>query len=218
VEHQLKPVEGLHESARLLAAFSGASTIGFVALDENLRFRSVNAAVADMHGIPLEAFIGNTLHDMLGESAPEPEARLRRVFVLGETPAIEISLMLPSRTERGYWIEKSFPIKSKSGKVVQIACIAIEVTAQRKLEDGFRKFTGELLWTNQEYRRLAGYLHQSIHAYHSALAMSLDRLSRCTRDPESIPQMWAQSAETVDQHMRKLVSAITKCFPTDLQH
>jgi hypothetical protein len=48
----------------------------------------------------------------------------------------------------------------------------------------FRKLNGELLWGNEGYQRLARELHDSINEYHAALGVSLDRLSRCTGDPE----------------------------------
>ena len=52
---------------------------------------------------------------------------------------------MPQRTELGYWIQKIFPIEGQSGKVRQIAWLAVEVIAQRKLEERFRKLGGELL-------------------------------------------------------------------------
>src|SRR5882762_2205735 len=47
--------------------------------------------------------------------------------------------------------------------------------------------------------------------------MNLDRLSRCIREPERIPQQWAQSMEFLEP-MRKRASAVARCFPIDQQH
>ena len=126
--------------------------------------------------------------------------------------------MLPTRTEPGYWMEKNLTIKNGTGRVTQIVSLAIEVTETRKLEENFRKFGGELLWNNKEYRRLARELHSSINEYRAALGMSLDRLSRGTRDPEKIPELLTQSTEFLDERMQKLGVTVAKCFAIDQQH
>jgi hypothetical protein len=208
----------MDKSAHLPTAFSCTSAIGFVVLDEKLRFQVVNRAVSDMHGIPAEAFVANALHDILGDAASEPEARLKRTLITGETQPVEVSVMLPLRAELGYWIEKNFPIKGRSGKTMQIASIAVEVTANRKLEERFCKLAGQQLWQNEGYRRLARDLRESIDSYHIALGRTLDRLSRCSRDPERIPELLTQPAEFLDPPMQKLASAVARCFPLDQHH
>src|SRR6266436_5902433 len=96
--------------AQLSAAFFKTSAIGLAILDNQQRFQFVNNAVVAMHNsIPAEAFVGSTLRDIIGDATPEPEARFQRVFAAEETPAVEVTLLLPSRTELGYWIEKNFP-------------------------------------------------------------------------------------------------------------
>ena len=205
--------------AQLATAFSKTSEIALAILDDQRRYQFVNNALVAMHNdVPADAFVGSTFRDILRDSAPETEARFQRVSAQGETPPIEVTLKLPSRTELGYWIEKNFAIKRKSGRVIQIASLAVEVTAQRKLEERFRKLGNELLWRNQEYQRLARDLHDSISAYHAALGMSLDRLSRCTKDPENIPELLTQSMEFLDEPLRKLAHAVTRCFPVGQQH
>jgi signal transduction histidine kinase len=200
------------------AAFFKTSAIGLAILDDQQRFQFVNNAVVAMHNsIPAEAFVGSTLRDIIGAATPEPEARFQRVFAAEETPAVEVTLMLPSRTELGYWIEKNFPVKRRSGRIVRIASLAVEVTAQRKLENRFRKLGGDLLWRSEDYQRLARELHDSIEQYHAALGMNLDRLSRCAREPERIPELLAQAMDLLDVPMQKLAAAIARCIPLN-QH
>lgn len=204
---------------QLMSVFSGTSEIGLAIFDTQQRFRFVNNAMVAIHhnSGPAEAFVGRTVRDIVGEAAPEPEARLQRVLIAGETPALEVSMMLPARIEPGYWIVKNFTIRNAAGRVTQVASLAIEVTAQRKLEDHFRKLCGELLGTKEDYQRLARELHNSINEYHAALGMSLDHLSRCTKTPERIPELMAQSMDCLDNPMRKLTSAVAKCFPLQEQ-
>jgi hypothetical protein len=103
----------------------------------------------------------------------------------------------------------NFVSQRKSGKVVQIASLALDVTANRKLENFFQK---------PESKRLALELHASISEYHAALATNLDRFSRYESQPEKIPELVAQSADFVEASMRKLLAATARCFPKDQHH
>ena len=93
----------------------------------------------------------------------------------------------------------------------------MRVTAQRNLEQRFRELGGELLLMNEEYQRLARELHDAVDGYHATLGMNLDRLSHYASDPEKIPELLEQSAEFLDDRMRKLASAIARCFPQEQQ-
>ena len=202
--------------AQLMSAFSGTSAIGLAIVDNQLRFRFVNDVVAtEHHRVPAEAFVGNTVRDIMRDAAPGPEARLQRLLIAGETPSLEVCVLLPARREPGYWIEKNFTIKHGT-KVTQIASLAVEVTAQRKLEARFRNLCGEL-WRKDGHLLLARELHNSINDYHAALGMSLDCLSRSTRNPERIPELLQESMGFLDAPMQKLSTAIAKCFPVE-QH
>jgi PAS domain S-box-containing protein len=214
-EHRLGSVKDL--DAQLAAAFSKTSAIGLAIFDKQLRFRTVNNAMAAIHGVPAEPLVGKTIRDIIGDAAQEPEARLRRVLAAGETVPVEVRTKLPTRTDPGYFIVKNFTIKSWSGRVTQIASLAVEVTAERNLEQRFREVGGEQLLRNDPYQRLAQELHEAIDGYHAALRSDLDRLSHRASDPERIPELLDQSTGFLDDRMRKLASAISRCFPTD-QH
>jgi signal transduction histidine kinase len=201
--------------AQLLAAFSKTSAIELAVLDNQLRYRLVNNAVAAATAIPVEAFVGSTIRDIVGDAALEIEARFRRVLAAGEIPWVEFPLMQPKRNEVGYWIHKIFPIKGQSGRITQLGSLAVEVTAHRKLEEIFRKLGGNQLRRNEEYQRLARELHEVIGGYHAALGMNLDRLSHCASRPERIPELLTQSTEFLDERMRKLACVIARCFSVD---
>ena len=211
----------LHSSAELvclISALSKSPEISLGILDNRLRFQHVNPALVAMHnGVPAEAFVGSTFRDILGEAAPETEPRFQRVAAVGETPALEVSLKLPRRSELGYWIEKNFACKAKSGKVLYITSLAVEVTLDRKLEEVFRALAGNLLATSELHRRLARELHHVIDGYHTALGSNLERLSRCARDPARIPELLPHSMETLDIAIQKLASVIARCFPAAQQ-
>jgi signal transduction histidine kinase len=142
----------------------------------------------------------------------------------GEAVCFELAATLPTRTETGHWIENYLPVKGRSGRVNQVAAITVEVTAQRKLEKSFRNLADDLLWTgNQEYRRLAGALHDSINAYHAVISTSLGRLTKSLVglnergwEPENCTEILGQTVEWLDQRivgMRTVVSDVASRFP-----
>jgi hypothetical protein len=131
--------------------------------------------------------------DIIGDAAGEHQARLRRVLTAKETPAVEITALLPTRTEFGFWIHKIFPVRGRSGKITQIGSLAVEVTDSRKLEDRFRRLAAQPLWSEKDYQGLSKELHDSINAYHRSIAMNLNRLSQQVDEPERIPDVVAHS-------------------------
>ena len=205
--------------ARLAAAFSKTSAIALAILDNQRRFRFVNKALVTIHNsVPADAFVGSTFRDILGDAATEVDVRFQRVGYLGETPAAEVAVKLPARAELGFWIEKNFAIQGKSGSVIRIVSLAVEITENRKLQEYFRQVCGERLWNNDQYQWRTRELHNAIDGYHAAVARNLEVLSHCTVEPERIPDLLTQSMEELDENIRKLTSVAARCFPIDPQH
>ena len=125
----------LSQPQQLLAALLTAPTVGIAICDRQLRFRAVNDALAAMNGAPAKSHIGKPLHQILGSVAGKVGSAFQRVFVTGEPLSnFELSGQLPTRTEIGYWLEHYYPIKSRSGKILHVSCIAVEVTSIDLLE------------------------------------------------------------------------------------
>jgi DNA-binding CsgD family transcriptional regulator len=125
----------LLEPQQSLAAILGSSAVGVGICDRQLRFQAVNQALAAMNGVPAQAHIDKKLHQILGSVAPRVGVAFEHVFKTGE-PLSNFSLAakLPSRTEMGYWIEDYYPIKTKSGKIVQVGAIVLEVSEKKIIE------------------------------------------------------------------------------------
>jgi hypothetical protein len=207
----------IQESASLFAAFSNASAIGLALCDKQLRYQAINNALAAMNGIPAKAHLGNSMRDILGDVAADVEPPLRRVFVTGQAVFLhDLRATLPTRTKPGYWIRDYFPIKDAGGRVQQVGSLVVEVTAQRKLADVFRKPASELPHTKaMESWLFSRELHNSINQYHAALTRSLDRL---IQQPEKSSELYAQSIELLDQRIVTLqtLASVAACrFPND---
>lgn len=199
-------------SQRLLQDFSHTSAIGFAVIDRQLRYQTVNTALARMNGLPVESHLGNTLRDVLGPAAPTFEPVLRQVFASGKSVSIEFTATLPARSELDYWLETYFPIKSCSGAVTGVGALAVEITPQKKLDHYLHQLAGELLdgQTKQNFWP-ARALHVAIEEYHAAVAFNLDLLAR---NAENNTELLA-GVERLDRRiadMRTLVSDVVERF------
>ena len=68
--------------------------------------------------MPAVDHIGKTVREVLGGAAAVIESGVQRVFATGAAVTHhEVSVLLPTRTEAGHWIEHYFPIKDdEAGK------------------------------------------------------------------------------------------------------
>ena len=112
--------ESLIESEQLLAAYFGASRVGVCILDTDFRFLAINRTLAEMNGILPEAHLGKSVREVLGDFAELVEPQFNRVLATQQPVLnLEISFMLPNRTEPAHWIEQYIPIKGATGKVTR---------------------------------------------------------------------------------------------------
>src|SRR6476620_9667071 len=88
--------EALEEANRLVRSFSHTSAIGFGICDRELRYQSINGALAATNGIAAEAHLGHTVRDVLGEVAAAVEPAFKRALITGEVVSKEISGKLPN--------------------------------------------------------------------------------------------------------------------------
>ena len=130
---------------QLLTGLFSAPNVGFLILDDHLRYIAINATLAAMNGIPVEAHLGKTVHEILGIVAEQVEPVFRHVLTTGQTVSnFELTAQLPTRREVGHWIENYFPIKNSEGRVTHVCAVIVEVTEQKRLEDSLRTLTARL--------------------------------------------------------------------------
>lgn len=125
-------------SGNLNSSVAGAfesPAVGIAICDDQLRYVSVNPALAAMNGIPAEVHIGKTVREVIGSVASTVELMLRSVLFTGQSILnAEIRGNLPTRNTEGYWIEHYFPVRSIGG-VKQVGVVVVEITGLRRLEN-----------------------------------------------------------------------------------
>lgn len=202
------PAEALIESEQLLKAYFRASSVGLCILDSDFRYLAVNDTLAEMHGVPAATHLGKSVRDILGDFAELVEPQFRRVLATGQPIAdLQISFVLPTRTEPGHWVEHYIPIKDATGKVTQIGVIAVEVTEQKKLEESLRgvseklreekkrqqvmievsRVLAEKLDVRQVFPRISACLRRVLRQEYAALAVRDEKSGQLVRQAMDFP-------------------------------
>jgi PAS domain S-box-containing protein len=145
--------------AVILDALFGAAPLGIGIWDRDLRFVRVNATLAAMNGVPVEAHTGRLPAEIL----PDVQAldgvmeRWRHILATGE-PWLDVELRgsTPAAPdEERIWNEQFFPIRS-GADIVGVGAVVAEVTERRRVEEAlrssealFRQFaaaSSDILW------------------------------------------------------------------------
>jgi formate hydrogenlyase transcriptional activator len=126
--------EALTEPEQLLAAYFSASSVGLGILDSDLRFIAVNHKLAEINGIPASEHLGKTVREVFGDFARVLEPEFYRVLSTHEAVNVEISAILPTRTEPSHWLMQNLPVRDATGVVTRVGAVVVDITAQKKLE------------------------------------------------------------------------------------
>jgi len=166
------------QSQEIVDAFFSASTVGFGVLDAQFRFTRINEVLPRMAGLQTEDLLGKPVSDMLGEPGIGAEVLLRELLSTGN-PVYdrEVSSELPGKPgEVRHWLVNYFPIR-EGGSLTQVGVIAVDVTARRNAEEALRKLSGRLLGIqDQERRRIARELHDSLGQYLAGLKIAIEMM------------------------------------------
>jgi signal transduction histidine kinase len=168
------------QSREVVDGFFASSTVGFAILDAELRFRRMNGVLAEVAGFTPETPAGKALEGTFGERLLQGASVFQQVIRTG-VPVLdqEVSGGTPGHPQEIHrWSVNYFPIYDGQGGVNQVGIIAVDVTARRNAEDALRGLTARLLTIqDQERRRIARELHDSLGQYLAGLKMWLEMLA-----------------------------------------
>gem|GEM_PF-398337 len=143
LEQEIKAREQL-----LNAFFKGASLagVGLCIHDRQLRFLQINDALAEVNGQSVEAHLGKTTDDILGEFAPSVNAVLQQVLTTGK-PSISLEMSTELTSKNGakrYWLTSHFPIFKDAEQPVAVGCILIEISDRKRAEAELQQMSAAL--------------------------------------------------------------------------
>ncbi len=177
-------------SSQVVNAFFSSSTVGFAILDRELRYRRINDNLARMAGLSTTDFLGRSVGEIFSDSASATYDAVRQVVETG-TPILDREVSertLSNPNDKRYWLVNYFPIRGEDNQVNEIGVISVDITARRNAESAIRRLGGRLLnLQDQERRRIARELHDSLGQYLAGLKMTIELLAQpSTRDKEPL--------------------------------
>jgi len=122
---------------------------------------------------------------MFGTLGQNTETTLLKLMTSGE-PILDHELSGPVAGRPGdkrHWLVNYFPIHEESGQVTQIGVIALDVTGKARAEEAIRRLSGRLIrLQDQERRRIARELHDSLGQYLASLKLTIDVLANAPQE------------------------------------
>src|SRR5262245_37003888 len=125
-----------NERLALIDTIYASAPVGLCFVDRDLRYVSVNNALAEMNGHSPDYFRGKTVRQAVPELADVVEAHYRRVIDTGQPVIdIEVSGMTPARSnQRRYWLCSYYPVHAASGDLLGVNVSVREITEQQQAE------------------------------------------------------------------------------------
>jgi PAS domain S-box-containing protein len=189
------------QSKEIVNAFFSSSTVGFGILDSQFRYTRINDVLPRMAGLTPGDLLNKSVTEVFHDHAMRFDAVLPEVLRTGK-PVLdrEASGELPGKPgEVRHWLVNYFPIPDESGALTQVGIIAVDVTARHNAEDALRKLSGRLLVIqDQERRRIARELHDSLGQYLAALKITIEMLSS-SRDAPDYDSLLAECRDILDK-------------------
>jgi PAS domain S-box-containing protein len=119
-----------------LKTIYASAPVGLCFVDRELRYVSINNALAEMNGRWPEYFIGKTVRESVPELADSVEAHYRRVIDTGQ-PVIdeEVQVGAPSRPlERRIGLCSYYPVHTETGQLLGVNVAVRDITRRKQAE------------------------------------------------------------------------------------
>ncbi len=118
-----------------LEAIYEAAPVGLAVIDADLRYVRVNARLAAMNGIPVEAHVGKRPDELFGaDKAARMMERLRRGFAGEPIETVEIRARDTFRDRQGRWLVSYEPVRDEAGRITHLVGSVQDVKAWRQAE------------------------------------------------------------------------------------
>ncbi len=130
----------LQKSTALLETVYASAPAGMCLLDRDLRVVMVNDYLAAINAQPVEAHLGRTLPEILGELGVEYEKAYRQVLETGEPLiGVEGSGEVPATPGKiRHWLVNYHPVFGPDHLLIGISSVILEITALKEMEQRMR--------------------------------------------------------------------------------
>src|SRR5260370_94364 len=128
--------EAARESEAQLTAYFNASPAGMGLVDLQLRYLRVNQRLADMTGLPVDAHLGGSIHEILPQFADILEPLYQEVFTTGK-PILDFELSGETDSSPGElrdWQVSYFPIMGEDARPKAVGTVVTGISERKRAE------------------------------------------------------------------------------------
>jgi len=125
-----------NERLALIDTIYTSAPVGLCFVDRELRYVSINNALAEMNGHRPDYFLGKTVRQAVPELADVVETHYRRVIDTGQPVIdVEISGATTARSnQQRYWLCSYYPVHNASGNLLGVNVAVRDITEQKQAE------------------------------------------------------------------------------------
>jgi PAS domain S-box-containing protein len=128
--------EALRDRLSEIEAIYHNTPVGLALLDRDLRFVRINAALAEMNGVPAADHIGCLVWDIAPAMRDASEPQMRHVLQTGDLVRAEVSgesAKLPGIIR--HWDKTFYPLRRPDGSILAIGVMVEEITERKRAEE-----------------------------------------------------------------------------------
>jgi PAS domain S-box-containing protein len=133
------------------------SPAGLAFIDRELRFVRINKTLADITGLPVAAYIGRSVREILpADLADRLEPIIRHVVEEGQ-PAMNVEISgdpLEEHDNARSWLANYYPLKNREGTVLGVNAVVQDITERKRTEESLKKshaFVRQIIDTNPNF-------------------------------------------------------------------
>lgn len=193
-----------------IEAIYHSAPVGMCVLDRELRYRRINARLAEINGPSAEAHLGRTAREVVPDLTEQAEAVLRKILETGDAVrSIEFVGTTPAQPGvRRTWIENWLPLKDADGNVTGINVVAQEITERKQMEEELRRLNSELARSNAELEQFAAIVSHDLRSPLTSLDGSIQLLCESMADFSDDQRELLGYARDGTRQMSALISSL----------
>jgi PAS domain S-box-containing protein len=128
--------EALRDRLSEIEAIYHNTPIGLALLDRDLRYVRINAALAEMNGVPAADHIGRLVWDIVPTMRDASEPQMRQVLQTGDLVRTEVSGEDPRLSGIiRHWDKTFYPLRRPDGSILAIGVMIEEISERKRAEE-----------------------------------------------------------------------------------
>jgi PAS domain S-box-containing protein len=184
------------ELLALLDTLLGSTPVGLAFFDPELRYVRINQALAAINGLPPEAHLGRTPHEVNPQLTPLLEP-FRRYVLETVKPVTNLEISGETRAapgEQRHWLVSYYPVRTQEGHLLGIGTVATDITERQQAEEALSQARDEL---ERRVQERTAELMQANDILRREMVKRQQAEAQLRRQQEALAQLQAQPYDLI---------------------